>query len=497
MSGTKRNALTATLLIASLGLALFSWAIASPLGSSPDDNFHMNSIWCAWGRDATGCRSLGPDEDPRQELVEVPSLTNAMPWCYAFRPEQSAACQENPESWPADIDTRSPANVSLYPHTYYNAMRVFVGPDVERSVLVMRVVNAALFVAVIGLALSLLPRPERWRGALFLLAGLTPLGVFIVASLNPSAWLIAGAATVFVSGIAICRARTNRRAIIAASAASGGALLAAAARSDAPIFAGFALLVAAVAAVPLNRAEIRRALSALALPAAVILLTYFVPNRSLSSDASGSLWSGSWLVLQIPELYLGPGSAQLSFSDTNLPGASWGAVALALGMIVAVGWGRLASRRTVALAVCAFGLVILPLSRIVAQDGVNAVGFVQPRYMLPLVAVTGVLLAVNLRGDIVGLPRDTALIIAMLLGVANAAAQFTLIRRFTTGVDVNGWNLDRNAEWWWDWAPPATVVWLLGFASFVVAAIVLAYLASGPRRQPRAHSALDQGVSEH
>jgi len=28
-------------------IALMAWALASPMGSSPDDDFHLTSIWCA------------------------------------------------------------------------------------------------------------------------------------------------------------------------------------------------------------------------------------------------------------------------------------------------------------------------------------------------------------------------------------------------------------------------------------------------------------------
>ena len=32
-----------------LFVALGSWVLASPVGSSPDDDYHMASIWCGQG----------------------------------------------------------------------------------------------------------------------------------------------------------------------------------------------------------------------------------------------------------------------------------------------------------------------------------------------------------------------------------------------------------------------------------------------------------------
>ena len=43
------------ILAAALILGL-SWSLASAPASSPDDDFHLASIWCAWGAEASDCQ---------------------------------------------------------------------------------------------------------------------------------------------------------------------------------------------------------------------------------------------------------------------------------------------------------------------------------------------------------------------------------------------------------------------------------------------------------
>ena len=37
--------------------ALLAWGVSSPPGSSPDEDYHMGSIWCAGGIEAGVCET--------------------------------------------------------------------------------------------------------------------------------------------------------------------------------------------------------------------------------------------------------------------------------------------------------------------------------------------------------------------------------------------------------------------------------------------------------
>ncbi len=86
-----------------------------------------------------------------------------------------------------------------YPPVYYAVMRLFAGPDLQVSALVMRLVNAVLFV---GLATALAALLPAWRRGTLLwgwLVTLVPLGMFIIPSNNPSGWAVTGVGTAFLA----------------------------------------------------------------------------------------------------------------------------------------------------------------------------------------------------------------------------------------------------------------------------------------------------------
>jgi hypothetical protein len=64
------------------------------------------------------------------------------------------------------------------------------------------------------------------------------------------------------------------------------------------------------------------------------------------------------------------------------------------------------------------------------------------------------------------------------LGLANAIALHTNIRRYTTGIRVQGFNLDSPREWWWPFFPEfigPTLVWAIGTVSFIALLWILLF----------------------
>jgi len=103
-------------------VAFGSWALASPVGASPDEDFHLTSIWCSHGTREAIC-APGATADTRT----VPAELIAAP-CYAFKPDQSAACQTpTPEGM---VVTDRGNFAGLYPPVFYYVQGFFVGADV-------------------------------------------------------------------------------------------------------------------------------------------------------------------------------------------------------------------------------------------------------------------------------------------------------------------------------------------------------------------------------
>jgi hypothetical protein len=57
----------------------------------------------------------------------------------------------------------------------------------------------------------------------------------------------------------------------------------------------------------------------------------------------------------------------------------------------------------------------------------------------------------------------------LLLSVANSLSLWTMLRRYTSGLDVGSLNLNYKREWWWDFPLDPNQVWLLGTVSFTTA----------------------------
>ena len=56
-SAPQRRTLVAVLiLVAAVIAASLAWVVASPVGSSPDEDFHVGAMWCPPPVDETGCQ---------------------------------------------------------------------------------------------------------------------------------------------------------------------------------------------------------------------------------------------------------------------------------------------------------------------------------------------------------------------------------------------------------------------------------------------------------
>jgi len=70
------------------------------------------------------------------------------------------------------------------------------------------------------------------------------------------------------------------------------------------------------------------------------------------------------------------------------------------------------------------------------------------------------------------------------LALANLVALQVNIRRYVTGADQQGLNLDAGAEWWWSGFPVGpTAMWVIGAIAYVG---LLAVLWPQLRRKPSA-----------
>lgn len=477
-------------------VALLAWGLASPIGAAPDDDYHLVSTWCAVS-DGTTC-AAGTSSDTRR--VPAAILDSV---CYAQHPEVSAGCQNDLDFDGAATELTKRGNfVGAYPPVYYSVMHVFVGPNVEVSAVIMRVVNVLIFVAFVTGLFLLLPVERRPTLIWTWVVTTVPMGLFLLASNNPSGWAIVGVGTGWLALLGYLETRGWRKWTLGGLAALA-TLMAAGSRGDAAIYAVLGIGATFILTVPRERRAWRRyALDAI-LPVALVVgaILLFLSARQTQSglggfssgvssavnpgtDAQGLEGFGrfAYNLLNVPFLWAGNfGEWGLGWLDTSMPAVvSYGAIAclVAVGF---VGLSRMWGRKLFVVLGAGLTLWILPVYVLTA--GGNIVGeAVQPRYVLPLIVLLAGLVFVTKAGRPFALTRPQLVLIIATLSVANFIALHMNIRRYVTGIDDAGWNLDAGAQWWWNLAISPMTVWIVGSLAFAATVAILVREVAWPGR---------------
>lgn len=470
-------------------IALSAWAFASPIGAGPDDDYHIVSIWCANG----GGEYCQPGSEANTRVVPTALKSIA---CYAQVESRSADCQYDvlEDGTPIEIDRGNFAGE--YPPVYYGVMHLFAGHDVQVSALLMRVINAALFVGLATALFALLPA-YRQRTLLWgWLVALVPLGMFIVPSNNPSGWAVTGVGTAFLALLGWFETTGRRRWALGALYLAG-VVMAAGARGDAAVYVVGATVTAVILTLSRTRPYLLSAI--LPLVGVVIALAFFasagqsgVASAGFTSDGGASATNpvageggveaplsgfalAAYNLLMLPLLWTGVwGTWALGWLDTQLPSIVPWAAASAFVVVGFAGIGRIDWRKALALGGTLLVLVALPVYVLTAggdQVGAN----LQPRYLLPLIVLFAFLLVTDpSRGNGITFTRVQTTVILAALAVANFVALQVDIRRYVTGADQQGLNLDDGAEWWWRGFPVGpTAVWVVGALAYAGLVAVL------------------------
>lgn len=461
-------------------IALGAWAFASPIGSAPDDDFHLVSIWCANAARTDLCEP-GPKADERVVPAGVLDAS-----CYKGDPETSAVCQQpyfDEGSQPSVVTKRGNFE-NNYPPVYYAVMNLLAGPDVQVSALLMRLLNILLFVGLSTALYLLLPVTRRRVLIGMSLLTSVPLGSFLIASNNPSSWAIMGVGFSWLALLGFFETSGGRR-ITLGILTGVTAVMAAGARGDAALYVIVGLAVAVVLAFRRERRFLLGAILpvALAIVAGVFFLssqqsgvaTSGLGDHQLAAGAPKSAFALLALnLVQVPFLWTGVfGTWALGWLDTSMPAVVWVASLGVFAGVMFLAIGRVSRRQLLVLG--GLGLLLWVLPAYVLVRGGNVVPQnVQPRYLLPLiVVVAGVALLPTARGPL-RLSRAQGLLVFGGLAIAETMAMYTDIRRYVTGTDVVAVDLDSGREWWWSGlAATPMAVWAVGSLAFVALAAIL------------------------
>lgn len=464
-------------------LSLAAWGLSSPMGSSPDDNFHLASVWCGDGVREGICEAT---DDPN--VLSVPKLIYESPGCFAYHAENSAGCQslDLEASGYARSDVFDFNNSDhLYPPVFYATTSAFVSTDPIASIWSVRLFNAALAVALYGALFLMLPRKMKHLPVWAITATAVPLTMFIVPSNNPSSWAVTGAGLLLFSLLGYYQSQGKQKIFLAVMAIIATVMMAGS-RADAAIYAGITLISAMI----ISASKRDLALKNLWLPFGITLIAlifFFSANQvglasaGLDGAADPTLTTATLIfrnVAMMPLLWLGVfGTTGLGWLDTVMPESAWISSFAGFLLLVVLGMNRLAKRTRFAGLLVLAALWAIPTYILVKSHATVGV-LVQPRYMLPLIVVLAGIAIYRTAGKSIGkLPTSTAIIALTLLALANSLSLHRNLKRYVTGVDVTGWNLDLNAEWWWNLPISPLGMWIVGSVSFAIFLIAL-YLLS-------------------
>jgi hypothetical protein len=448
-------------------IALFSWSFSSAVGSSPDDDFHLASIWCGLGDRAGLCEE--PSGTSGSVDREVPTPV-AQAICAAQHADVSGSCWNGGAQ---GLTLVKRANIDhLYPPVFYGTMSLFASKDVAASVIAMRLANSVIAVGLITAVFLFLPRRLRPALIVSVLAASVPLGLFVFASTNPSSWALLSAATVWISLYGALIAPRRSQSIVLTSLAVLAALLGAGARADSALFAVFGAIIAVWLGLRRGRGLLVPLIGG---SAVVALSAVLYLSASQSSAATGGLPGYGRLsvgdlvrnALDIPSLWVGVfGYWPLGWFDTGVPAVVWVVGIAVFGFVLLTGLQGASPRRVVASLATLLAMWFVPFYML-WQSGARVGEAVQPRYILPLMVIALGVSAASEKAS--SLWRGWPLIIASAgLALTNAVSLHVNIQRYTTGLDVNSVDPGAHAEWWWGWAPSPLGVWLMGSTSFAL-----------------------------
>jgi hypothetical protein len=512
----------------------FVWAYSTPAGSATDDDFHLPSIWCAWGPSDT-CQP-----GPEAGSVLVPQRV-AQSNCHVFGIVEDAGCVL---SLTNDLVPTLRINDGHNPPLFYWMMRTLVGENVYQSVVLMRFLNVLIAAAIICLAAVVSRRRERVALLLGWTVLLVPVGLYFIASTNPSSWVIIGVGTFWAFLLAaLRRGLGNWRGNTALIGALVSAAIALGSRLDSVIPLGLSIVVVVILSQREVATFVRRhraasigaaavAVGALALAwviglgtrVQVALANLYVPPGDAVRDQPNAVVKA---LAELPHFLTSLVGAQrpywvqregmldhtsagystpayfygVSSMEYQLPAAIGAILIAVVGAVILLGFTDRNRRKLIAFAVAALGLVGAILLARASAGFVQWSNFfafnIQPRYFYPYaIVIVGISLLVSrrLRPFVNG---TQAAFIGLGLFIAQAIALRAILARYIYGIDHSWTQLDGSYGWWWPSGPSPDTVWLIGCgAAAVLYSVILFWVSRPPATNPSRQAVIAPSKAE-
>ena len=374
-------------------------------------------------------------------------------------------------------------------------MGLLAGKDVEVSVQAMRIANVLLASLLLFATLMVVPASVARAVAVSWGVGVIPVGIFFIASTNPSSWTITGIGLLWALVLAAARSTKSRKRLVTqlALAVVAVALILLSRREG-----GWYLAVSALAVMILILGQRRAAKPKVLLATAVLLVLGAVamvatwgrvlfsklnlPGAQTATDHPNPLVK---TLLEVPSFFVallggqepaviisnsGVKQGQAGYFPTGLSyGIGWTEFALpslvgvmmlvSLVVAVTVGFNRYSGSRVFAFAVVLISIPVFILGSRVLTISAGG-GLMQPRYAVPILIPLVGIAVLNPSTVTVLFNRFQAVTVGIALVLAGSVAWLATASRYAVGPEAAFTNFGQTADWWWP-TGPSRLVWFL------------------------------------
>lgn len=465
-SGVKRISVVFVLSVF-FGINSYFWAIASPIGSGIDDDFHLPSVWCANGDQKDICETVINGDG----FVKVPApLVNA-PLCISYQNYKSANCIYEILETDNVLEVGRSNELKRFPNGYYKIHNFLVSENIELSIINMRLLNSLIFLCCVLLGFYLTNWAFRWNFILitFLLA--TPYAMSIIVSNNPSSWLISSMILLTASLFSLICEVKKSKLIVSLFLIGFCFILSFASRSEGPLYLA---IVSTIFTIIFNKKIHRFAILSIVLLCA--LSAYSTVNQpstlGISSGLSStgtpedpSLWFFS-VISDFPRFFYGVfGSWGFGWMDFEVPMFVYFFFILFFIGLIFSNLPVIQSNFLVFSTLNFFAITLLVLRVMYLSSNLVGVN-IQPRYLLPfLFPVVGSLLIYI--PNLINRNMMTLIIFIFFSGISYLFSFHIWIQHFTAGSNNFALNLNSNFEWWWNSFLLPTPLWILSTLIYV------------------------------
>jgi len=464
-----------------LFLALSAWAIATNIGSSPDEGYLIASIYCVPNQTLRLCK---PDPDPSRPEHVLISRGLIDENCYGIEPQMETDLRLYKRVCSQQVSTTQ-FNTRLYPKMYLSFAAQFITESKHLSIVIIRLLNSFLFAFLIFFIL-ILSQKSMLDPILTWLAVAVPLAFFTIASINTSSWsVISGSVLSLIAMLAINSYQNTKNLVRYIPLLFVSILLGISSRLDTK-YSLFLIVTVAIMTKFKTKSYKPTSLFIRLIPIGILLtfLFFFIQKKQIVSVlklfeeiSSERLLNAShsfiYNVVELPYFFAGFfGGWGLGNFDIKLSDSVTYFSMISFTCLMAFSFKH--SPRRVKMVLTLTTLIFLAITLMAHLFLGKLVGSViQPRYFLPLFLGIVIIAAANKTERY---PNSLVITVAILATTSNSIALRDTIRRYTTGQDVLiSKSLNNPIEWWWQFGPQPETVWLTGTLAFAALWALLIY----------------------